>query len=570
MRSSTPLTTGKFCTQCAAPFEITPEEAAFIADISPKFGGKRYEIPLPSQCPACREQQRLSYRNEWNLYHRKCDKTGRQMISIYSSGKPYQVYEQNVWWSDQFDPLSYGREFDFSRPFFEQWQELSLAVPRMSIHNAKSENCEYTNYSAENKSCYMVVGGLGCENNYYSYRPSYCKDICDCYDPFQCELCYEVSESKNLHNCRFCVQCHNSRDLAFCTACTGCADCIGCVNLRQKRFHIFNQSFNEEEYRAKSTELLADPEGTRTRAQELRLTQPHRALDILGCEECTGEHLLNCKDCHNIFIFKDSQRCRHCTFGENNTSCIDVNFSDNCELQYFSSNLEKNYNVLFANLAWYVTDSIYITSCFNSNHLFGCIGMKKHAYCVFNKQYTKEEYEDLVPRIIAHMRRTPLRSPDGSFAGYEWGAYYPAAHSPFGYNESVSFADYPLSESEALARGWKWHGEGRQESYLGPEQSIPGRIEDVSDDITNLILRCSVTRKPFKIIPQELKFYRDVGVPIPNKCPDQRHKERMELRNPRKLWSRKCGKCGKGMETTYSPDRKEIIYCEECYLKEVY
>ena len=95
-------------------------------------------------------------------------------------------------------------------------------------------------------------------------------------------------------------------------------------------------------------------------------------------------------------------------------------------------------------------------------------------------------------------------------------------------------------------------------------------IADVSDDIVKHILTCEITGKPYKIIPQELKFYREMNLPIPRKCPDQRHKERMALRNPRKLWSRKCKKCGKEMQTTYAPERQEIVYCEECYLKEIY
>jgi formylmethanofuran dehydrogenase subunit E len=40
---------------------------------------------------------------------------------------------------------------------------------------------------------------------------------------------------------------------------------------------------------------------------------------------------------------------------------------------------------------------------------------------------------------------------------------------------------------------------------------------------------------------------------------------RNKLRNPRKLFNRKCDKCGKEIKSTYSQNRGEIIYCEECY-----
>ena len=99
---------------------------------------------------------------------------------------------------------------------------------------------------------------------------------------------------------------------------------------------------------------------------------------------------------------------------------------------------------------------------------------------------------------------------------------------------------------------------------------LPEDITKIPDDILNRAIECEVTKKPFRIIAQELEFYRKHNLPIPKRHPDQRHLDRMALRNPRKLFDRKCDKCGKDIKTTYSPDRKEIVYCEECYNREVY
>ena len=69
---------------------------------------------------------------------------------------------------------------------------------------------------------------------------------------------------------------------------------------------------------------------------------------------------------------------------------------------------------------------------------------------------------------------------------------------------------------------------------------------------------------------QELIFYIERAIPLPTKHPDQRHKERMEQKNPRKLHERQCTECGKNIITTYSSDRQEKIVCESCYRKLVY
>ena len=112
------------------------------------------------------------------------------------------------------------------------------------------------------------------------------------------------------------------------------------------------------------------------------------------------------------------------------------------------------------------------------------------------------------------------------------------------------------------------------ESYIelvgAISKTITTYINDTQDDITTHVLYCEATGKPYKITPQELKFYRRMCVPVPRRCPDQRQRDRVALRNPHRLWTRPCMQCSKPMQTTYSPDRPEIVHCEECYLKDIY
>ncbi len=547
------------CPQCSAPFEITPEDLNFYEKVSPEFGGKKYLIPPPTLCPECREQNRFVFRNERHLYHRKCDLTGKQMISIYSPKKPYTVYEQNVWWSDAYDPLHYGRDYDFSKSFFKQFHALNVAVPKNAIQNAKSENCEYTNYSSQNKNCYLVVGGLNSEDCLYGYRIFNSSDCVDCYDLFKCQRCYECLESSDLFQCIGCRNCHNSFDLHFCENCTGCKNCFGCVNLRNKSFHIFNEQCPEEEYRVRIAELqqLSD---LKKKIADLHAGAPHRDAIVLQCEDSSGDQLLECRQCKNCYTLKHSQDCSECAWGEGDRDCRDCNFFDNCELHYFSSNLESNYHVAFCVLNWYVKECFYCMNSFNSHHLFGCTGMKRHQYCIFNKQYSQEEYEILVPKIIEHMQSMG-----------EWGQFFPITISPFAYNETIAQDWYMRSREEVETLGWKWHTEPeKKEQYLGPDIDISSEIQIIDDDITKRILKCEETGKPYKIIPQELAFYRSMQLPLPRVCPEQRHRNRMARLYPRKLWKRTCAKCSQDIQTTYASERPEIVYCERCYLETVY
>ena len=47
------------------------------------------------------------------------------------------------------------------------------------------------------------------------------------------------------------------------------------------------------------------------------------------------------------------------------------------------------------------------------SNIFGCVGVQNKQYCILNKQYTKEEYEALVPKIIEHMTDMPYMDAKG-------------------------------------------------------------------------------------------------------------------------------------------------------------
>ncbi|MBU1935146.1 hypothetical protein KKF04_03755, partial [Patescibacteria group bacterium] len=179
-----------------------------------------------------------------------------------------------------------------------------------------------------------------------------------------------------------------------------------------------------------------------------------------------------------------------------------------------------------------------------------------------NKQYSPEEYEKKVAEIIANMQ-----------ANGEWGDFFPADFSHFAYNETMAQDFYPLNKEEVLKKGWQWRDEVDEMPKATkniPASRLPDRTDDIPDDVLNWAIKCEATDRPYKIIAQELKYYRENNLPVPHLHPDERYRYRMELRNPRTIYDRKCGKCGTPIKTTYSSDCPEKVYCEKCYLKEVY
>jgi hypothetical protein len=209
----------------------------------------------------------------------------------------------------------------------------------------------------------------------------------------------------------------------------------------------------------------------------------------------------------------------------------------------------------------------YSTNTVSSSNCFGCSGVRGGEYVILNKRYTKEEYEDILPKIKKHMMEMPYI--DSLGREYKYGEFFPSELSPFGYNETIAQEYFPLTKNDAKEQGFIWNDFESDAHYTFSDYKIPDDIKDVGDDILKMILKCEKSGKAYRIIPMELSFYRESGIPIPRLSPQERHISRMKELLPRKLFERNCMNCNKIIHTSYSQERPEIIYCEECYQKEV-
>lgn len=558
----------KTCKQCGTSFEITDDDLAFYDKLSPVFGGKKHAVPPPARCADCRLQRKLAWRNERFMYRRQCDFSGKEIVSMYPPDSPFKVYEQGVWWSDKWDALEYGRDFDFNRPFFEQFRELQLAVPRVALVNKQSENAHYTNHSGQNKNCYLSSVTFGCEDIYYSdWIIDHCKDLVDCsYMLEGCERCYETYYGWGSYQCSFCDFVKRCQDCWFCFDCTNCRDCFLCWNLRNTQYCIENEQLSKETYERQLRDLLpfdyAKMREYGDRYIDFKATRAiHPETYQVQTETSTGDLLFSTKQCNECYDAITAEDCRYCVDVIDVKNCMDIYHVGWAELMYECHAISNGYHCLFCHFTYDNKNAILCDCTQNSSNLFGCAGLNQSSYCILNKQCSKTEYEALVPKMITHMQHTG-----------EWGEFFPLAFSPFGYNQSRAPEYYPLTEEQAMARGIPWS------TYQPPPPDakrtiaatrLPGRITEIPDDVLNWAILCEITEQPFKIIRQEYDFYRSRGIPLPRCHPNQRYLNRMAQRPPRKLWQRQCAKCRKDIQTTYAPERPETVHCEECYLSTV-
>ncbi|MEK7085458.1 MAG: hypothetical protein AAB953_00395 [Patescibacteria group bacterium] len=348
----------------------------------------------------------------------------------------------------------------------------------------------------------------------------------------------------------------------------GCKHCFGCVNLRNKEHYFFNERLSAKEYEQKIAQLKSakTPEENWNDFQKFRSNQPMRWMQEKNTENCTGEYLVNCKNCTNCFDSEHLEECKNCTDLKKGDK---VSYK-NQDISYFGMSVDYSYegsvlgyktnHSLFCKNVWESNDVFYSQLCTNNCHdLFGCVGMKHANYCILNKKYSKEEYEKLAGKIIEHMLKNK-----------EFGEFFPIKFSQLSYDETTACEYFPLTKDQVIKNGWPWH-DTKEPDYSGvtkkiPANQIPRDINKVSDEILDWAIECTESHRLFKIQAAELNFYRTMKLPIPLFHPDVRHFRRLALRRPRKLYERTCDKCNDKIISSYSSKQPEKVYCEKCYL----
>ncbi|OGJ70138.1 hypothetical protein A3G69_00055 [Candidatus Peribacteria bacterium RIFCSPLOWO2_12_FULL_53_10] len=511
----------------------------------------------------------MAHVNRCHLFRGKSTFTNKEIISLYPADRGLNIYENDIWWSDQWDPLEYGRDVNMNTPLFSQLTVLIKEAPHMALFNDQNENSPYVNTTGWAKNCNLCYGADYSQDCYYGEAIYYSRNSLDCLHGQNLERCYESIDCNDGYGLLFCQNCNNCNDSAFLYDCIGCRNCFGCVGLRHKEYCYFNEECGKEEYlRRKQQHFPLTSQGIlaiKKQRRALEVKVPRMCFVGTNNESVSGDYLFNSKNSVHCFDSDSLQDCKHCSNMRKAKDCYDVNYwGHSGELCYDCLAVGENAScILFSLFVWGGTENMfYCFECISCSDCFGCSGLRHKKYCILNKQYTKEEYEVRVDILIGKMQR------DG-----EWGEFLPVTASLSAYNETLAHHFYPLTKKEVEKRGWLWRDvtdEIPKVTKVIPAEQLPERIDAIPDDVLEWAIESETSRRPFRILKPELEFYRAFDLPIPRVHPDERLQERWLLRNPRKLWSRKCGNCEKGIETTYAPDRSEIVYCEECYLKEVY
>lgn len=552
------------CRECNTQFSVHTNDQNIL---------NYFDAPPPTLCATHSLRQRLAWRNERHLYKRTCELCKKDMLAMYSPRSYATVYCGECWYGDGWDPTVYGRDYDPTRPFFDQWYALMKDVPHVAtVLYQQPMNCQYANWIVGGKDNYLTFSAVQSEGSLYSRLIDYSRDCTDCLSVLRSELLYDCVGATDSYACAFVTRAEKCSDCYFGRDLQDCQNCFGCVNLKHKQYHWFNKPLSKEEYKRRLNNALrsrTSVEENRRKFEIFADSLPVAHAVIRNCEDVSGNEIFNSRLVRSSFTIGDSEN-----IGESMRIAYDAHDMYRCSFGGLGATREyecastPNSNTIMS--SFLVGDCSFSSYCYfviNSNDLFGCISLRKRQCCILNKQYSEEEYKKLCDEVVANMKRRG-----------EWGEFFSMNLSPFAYNESLAYEYFPLSEEAATEGGLRWESEEwgvRGTETLTP-RAIPDAIGDVDLAITREVLRCITCEKNYRIIRKELEHLKKMCIPVPLACQDCRFKKRMERFFIPILYNRHCmctedhpfhvgGPCSQEFETTYRPDRKDIVYCKPCY-----
>ncbi len=565
----------KTCQNCKTDFIIEPDDFAFY---------DKMKVPPPTFCPECRMIRRLNWRNERSLFKRVCDKTGKQLITMFNPESKLVVYDRDIWWNDSWDPIDYGMDYDFSKSFFQQYKELLSKVPLANLGNTNVVNSPYGNHNADCKDCYLTYASWKNERVHYSQGSLNGKDCMDVYTVLDSENSYNDTICNHLYKTHFSYNTDESINSFFLDHCVNLQDCIGCINLRNKSNYILNQKYSKEDYKKRLEELDFGSYKILSSFEKIFndfiLKFPRKYANILKSQDCTGDNIGSSKNVKNSFdVYGNCEDSKYMAYMIDSKDSYDL-YGGGATASLLYEGIDTGLyasNQLFSILTHSCLNTNYTYMCYNSKNLFGCIGIRKGEYCILNKRYTKEEYEMIVPKIIEQMNVMPYVDQKGNI--YKYGEFFPTDLSPFAYNETIAQEYFPKKSEEITKEGFLYR-KSEERNYVASIDSkdLPDHIKDANSSIVNDIISCpnngnelTQCTQAYKITNDELQFLKQKNIALPRFCPNCRYHKRLLKRNPLKLWKRNCMKsgCKNVFETSYSPERPEIVYCEKCYQQEV-
>jgi len=593
-----------------------------LQKISPTIWSKHFPLPLPSLSPKARQIHRMMFRNERKFYHTTCPITKKPIISTIAPERWIRSCESEVF--HDLDHTQFARTY--SGNIWSDYEQLLYTTPLIARYTLNMENSPYCNQETDDKNCYYNMGWHYNEACLYNTYAISCETCIDNYRVFNSQHIYNSQTVYKSHHCFWSTYIDDSSFVYRSYDIAWSHHMLFCNARRNASYMYQNQQLTKQQredtlqtYKRKIKTI----QGKRSINQEYQTflaTVPQKQLNNIQTEKVIGNDLYRSKNLFLCSSGEDGQDVRHSNLFAWSEDCMDIESSGYGKKVYNSIAFMHAHNCVSTSfILETVKDCYYSSYLSGGTNLFACIGLKNKDYCLLNKSYTKQDREQHVSHIITSMQEQWTR----------WW-FFPTHLSHYPYNDTTAQEYYPVKQvlypdgsSKLISPLWlatvtlleaekfiaKAHinfgwtenipitrRTQEKEVTVPPDMKTINAcdlppLQNIQENITDLALICTQSKRPFRVVKPELAFYNLHGIQLPEFHPDIRHQQRVNQRPWRELYLRTCDKCGKEIlsvypsittktyesENTTQPQVQHAInhdntkvYCEQCYQKQIY
>lgn len=112
-----------------------------------------------------------------------------------------------------------------------------------------------------------------------------------------------------------------------------------------------------------------------------------------------GDHVVDSKNCYYVFDSMGLSECMYVYDGFKETNAIDTLWNGFCDHCIEVSDSGETSNSVFSQYLGQCYNMWYCFNCYASHDCFGCYNLSNKEFCIFNVQYTEEEYQEKIKEL---------------------------------------------------------------------------------------------------------------------------------------------------------------------------
>jgi len=529
---------------------------------------RRFNVPPLKICINALWKWMGYYDAGFQFWWNKHAETGKPVLSFHHPASGIRVLPDPEWHAKDFSSIT--QEVDPSQPFFDQLRVFELKVPFMATFNrVEPENSitlfsfgdrnSYFTFACQSERCFFSAGAFQVENSSLLWLTSQTTDS------------HWVLKSQRLFRCRYIRESLDCIDGAFLFDCRNCQNCFGASNKRNRQYVFMNEQLTKEEYEKRLAEIdlgkRSEVEKYSQMFDEMLAREGVWPENFnVNTQESSGEYLTNAVRCFECFDSYDAPTDQYrCAWNyganQNNAHMWGSLDSSDCYMTVACPNSNKTN---FSYRSFRLDNCEFCMMSSDLRDCFGCIGLKKKQFCIFNKQYSEVDYWRLVDELKCAMLERG-----------EYGSYLPTSMSSTYVPESGAVI-YAGASPEELARFGGNLFDAETDGATGADrvdpskarrrEDIPDSIDEITDDWIGVPIYDEVSKRTFTFLRPEVEHYRALRIAPPNTHFIRRLCEVSHAGQVTTFTRAACAKCQQAVTVAKNiryPHRR--IYCKSCY-----